>query len=217
MKLKKEGFLYNLFSGLCAGVMIGVGGTVYLACESKVVGSLLFCIGLVTVCTYGLKLFTGAIGYLLTDGTKPLGTRLAQATAIWLGNLCGTWLTAQAVLLSRPVLAEKAGAVAVAKLALAPGQVFILAVFCGMLMYLGVDIYRNQQGTHRLVGIFLAVPVFILAGFEHSIANMYYLKLGMGTLLHGQTMVLLLVATLGNSLGAALFAGAQKILATAKS
>ena len=84
-------------SSVLAGISIGLGGLVFLSVENRVVGSALFTIGLFVVCTFGLHLFTGKVCYVLeNDRAFALSLPL-----IWLGNLCGTGLTALCVRLSR--------------------------------------------------------------------------------------------------------------------
>ena len=51
---------------VASGVMISVGATVYLSCPNKIAGAFLFAIGLFVICSYGLNLFTGKIGYVLS-------------------------------------------------------------------------------------------------------------------------------------------------------
>ena len=79
-------------------------------------------------------------------------------------------------------------------------SIFLLAVFCGMLMFIAVDCFRNVQGsTLRFIGVFVPVMVFILSGFEHVIANMFYFSLS-GTW-SAHCFVAVLVMTLGNAVG----------------
>lgn len=197
-------YLQTVWLGVLAGIMIGIGGIVYLAAPDKVTGAVLFAIGLLTICSYGLKLYTGAVGYLLTQGGAWV-PRLGSLGCIWLGNLLGTGFAGGVVWCIRPELAEKAAALTGAKLSLGYPAAFLLALFCGMLMYIAVDLYRNKTGLHRLLGIFVAVPVFILAGFEHSIANMFYFAAGQGfALFSGRAAAMLLVVSFGNAMGALL-------------
>lgn len=204
-----------LVSSMAAGLMVGVGGTAYLSAPDKVTGGIFFSIGLITICIYGFRLYTGSIGYLLLDRASPWGRRLATAGVIWLGNLIAT--TGYGLLLhtAKPQLAEKAAALCDAKLAQSIPYNLFMGVMCGLLMYLAVDIYKHQQGFSRFMGVLFAVPVFILAGFEHSIANMLYFAIGYGQLLPpAPVWGFLLVVTLGNSLGSLLLPTAAKAVET---
>ena len=62
LNLKK--YLDFFIKGIYAGIMIGIGGIAYLAIPNKIVGSFIFSIGLLTVCMYGMNLYTGKIGYM---------------------------------------------------------------------------------------------------------------------------------------------------------
>ena len=88
------------------------------------------------------------------------------------------------------------------KLALPFYSSFILGLFCGVLMYIAVHNYRTNTGVGRFIGIFFAVPVFILAGFEHSVADMFYLAAGLTFDKIPQGLLFLILVSLGNAAGA---------------
>lgn len=123
------------------------------------------------------------------------------------GNLAGTLLTGRLIACARPELAEKAAALWEKKLSMAPLPALIAAFFCGVLMYTAVAVYK-EKGT--LLGVILCVPVFILSGFEHSVADLFYWFLA-GKFTAGGTVFLALVI-LGNTLGG-LFVPALRLLA----
>ena len=79
-------------------------------------------------------------------------------------------------------------------------SVFILGIFCNILMYIAVDGFRNNQHEiGKYIGLFLCVAGFILAGFEHCIANMFYF--GMAQVWSVHTVIWLLAMTAGNIVG----------------
>ena len=185
-------------SAVIAGALIGMGGTVFLSQSNPVAGSFLFAIGLFTIVVFQLQLFTGKVGYLPFQ--KP--AYLIELLITWAGNFAGTWLVALMVRSSRIFagMEERVAVMAQTKLDDSPLSLFILAVFCGMLMFIAVDIFKNQTGsTIRTVGVFVPVMVFILSGFEHVIADMFYFSLAGVWSLH--CLALVGVMTLGNSLG----------------
>ena len=153
---------------LPAGVFIGIGGTVFLSCENRYVGAVLFSVGLLAICCMGLFLFTGRVGYLAEERSGAYALSLLVTLA---GNLAGTLLTGRLIACARPELAEKAAALWEKKLSMAPLPALIAAFFCGVLMYTAVAVYK-EKGT--LLGVILCVPVFILSGFEHSVADLFY-------------------------------------------
>lgn len=188
----------QLVSAVIAGGLIGMGGTVYLSQQNPVVGSCLFAIGLFTIVIFQLQLFTGKIGYLPMQKS----VYLIELAITWIGNLIGTYIVAWMVRNSRIYegMAEKVQTIAATKLNDDFLSIFLLAVFCGMLMFIAVDIFKNQTGsTIRTVGVFIPVMVFILSGFEHVIANMYYFSLA--GVWSGHCLLSIIVMTLGNSVG----------------
>ena len=196
--LKKAAIL-----SFAAGVFIGIGGSVYLSCDNKVVGAVLFAVALLTICCLGLYLFTGKIGYLALSHKKE---DVLAVIVTLLGNLAGTLLSGLMVSYAKPALMEKAQQSCAAKLELLPLPTLVLAFFCGILMYTAVAIYKEKQSVW---GIFFCVPVFILSGFEHSIADMFYLFTA--RIFTGEAMGFLLIVILGNTLGG-LFVPALRLL-----
>ena len=196
-------------SAVLAGVCIAIGGTAYLSLDDKVVGALFFTVGLFTICIFGLHLFTGKVCYVFqNDRAYALDLGL-----IWLGNLAGTfgaaWLESQTRI--GPALAEKAKAVCQVKLADERLSIFILAIFCNIMIYIAVEGFnRAPHDLGRYVALFLGVAVFILCGFEHCVANMYYFSLA--GVWSGKTLGYLLVMTAGNAVGVVLFPVARRAL-----
>lgn len=203
---KKEGgtvkrvktFVY----GILAGISIAIGGTAFLSVESKPLGALLFTVGLFTICTFGFSLFTGKVCYVFERDRD----YAIDLPVIWLGNLCGTWLTAFAESLTRsgPALAEKAQAMCQVKLGDSVLSIFLLAVLCNLLIFIAVDGFnKNPHELGKYLSLVFGVTVFILCGFEHCVANMYYFSIaGMWSV---KTLGYVLVMTLGNAVGGVLF------------
>lgn len=195
----KESLLKSVMAGIC----IGIGGIVYLSVENKVVGAALFATGLFTVCTMGYHLYTGKACYLLDSPNK--GSYLIWLAQVWAGNLIGTVLVGYAMRLTRsgPALAEKAQALCQMKLGDSLLSIFILAIFCNIMIYIGVESYRsNPHPLGKYLGILLGIMVFILSGFEHCVANMFYFSVANAWSL--TAVGYLLVMTAGNLVGAVL-------------
>lgn len=191
--MKKNIKMFLLAIG--AGLAISIGGTVYLSVDNKIIGSLLFAVGLYAIVLNGLFLYTGKVGYLVDQSDKIEYLGLLAIT--WLGNLAGTWIGAVAVLNTRiQGIRENAVGICETKLADGPLSIFLLAIFCGILMYIAVDGFKEKENPLIL---FICVSVFILSGFEHCIANMFYFSIAGAWSL--KTIVYLIIMTLGNSLG----------------
>ncbi len=187
--------------GVLAGLSIALGGAVFLSVENKVVGALFFTVGLFTVCTFGLNLFTGKVCYVFENGPG----YAVDLVLIWIGNLAGAWLTAELLGLTRvgPALREKAAALCDAKLGDGLLSIFVLAVFCNILIFIAVDGFRkNPHELGKYLALFFGVSVFILCGFEHCVANMFYFSMARAWSL--KTLGYLLVMTLGNAVGGVL-------------
>ncbi len=190
--------LETLKKAIAAGFMIGIGAVIYLQCDNKIVGSLMFTIGLFTICAFGMNLFTGKIGYIVSNKNKP------NCLIIWLGNLMGTAFGMVLIRIAKPSLHTVAKDMMSAKISQSYFTTAILAFFCGVLMYAAVENYRaNPHGIGKVIGLFLCVSTFILSGFEHSIADMCYAALAVESWKDGfDYLLFLLVVTLGNGLGA---------------
>lgn len=179
-----------------AGVAIGIGGTVYLSVEPKALGAVLFSVGLYIICVQKLNLFTGKVGYLVGEKRAYL-LFLAE---VWLGNLAGTFLVGWLTRYTRIAgLSEKAAALCQVKNDDTFLSLFLLGIWCGLLMYAAVDSYKKCQNPLILM---FCVAVFILCGFEHCIADMYYYSAaGMWSL---DALVRILIITVGNGVGGVL-------------
>jgi len=200
--------LRTFLLAVLAGMAIAIGGTVMLSVENRVLGALLFSTGLFAVCTMGLNLYTGKVCYVFHNPPR----YLLDVAVIWLGNFLGTWLVAQSVRLSRigPALAAKAEALCQTKLEDGAVSIFLLSALCNILIYLGVESYKkNPHELGKYLGIVFGVMVFILCGFEHCVANMYYFSVA--GLLGGRTLALLLLMTLGNAFGGVVFPVLRKL------
>ena len=188
---------------ILAGISIAIGGAVYLATESKLAGAIFFSVGLFTVCTKQLNLFTGKAVYLFDNKPK----FLIDLVIIWIGNFVGAWAVAALLSLTRQLDSLKAAASAIAETKANDSllSLFILGVFCNICIYIAVDSYgKNAHDLGKYIGIVFGVTAFILAGFEHSVADMFYFAMA-GRLFDGQALLCLLVITLGNVAGGVVF------------
>lgn len=159
----------ELKKSILAGVMICIGSTVYLLCESKIIAAFLFAVGLFSICTFEMNLFTGKIAYIFDKFDK------SNCFVIWIGNLIGCMLAGLPIKLAIPEITQKAYLLVENKLQSDLITTIILSIFCGILMYLAVENYRiSKNELAKVLGLFLNVAVFIICGFEHSIANMCY-------------------------------------------
>ena len=189
----------DLIDGVLAGCLVSIGGTVLLSCDNRYLGALLFCIALLAICWFGFNLYTGKVGFLALDHS---GKSLRTAYIGLLGNFLGTLAMGFLIALALPALREAALAACEKRLTQLPLQTFLRGCFCGVLMYIAVWTFREKK---TVVGILFCIPVFVLSGFEHSIADMFYFAVsGIVSL---KAFVFLWLVIIGNALGAMLLPG----------
>lgn len=182
-----------LLNGICAGLFIGIGGCVFLSCDNRYIGAVFFTIALLSICLMDLFLFTGKIGFVVLDHSKE---NVISVLFCLLGNIIGTLCASFIVSAARKPLVDTVSALVEAKLQLSLPAVFCSAILCGILMYTAVKTYKDKN---TIAGILFCVPVFILSGFEHSIADMFYFFLASS---YGINSILfLLIVVLGNTVG----------------
>jgi len=202
-----------VLSAVLAGMCIAFGGVVFLSLENKVVGAALFAIGLFVICTFGFHLFTGKVCYVFRNDRR----YALDLPLIWLGNLAGTGLVAGLVSLTRaaPALAEKAMALCQVKLDDSLLSLFLLGVLCNIFIYIAVEGFaKNPHELGKYLSIFFGVMVFILAGTEHCVADMFYFW--MAGAWSGGAVLRLLAITLGNVVGGCGFCLLHGLVAGAK-
>jgi len=187
--------LKTLILGIIAGIMISIGGAVYLACSNKYVGALLFCVALASICYGGFYLYTGKIGYVVYD--HKINDILDLAFGI-IGNAIGVIIIGEILRFAIPSMQVTAETNCLLKLDNTFWQWLAKGTMCGILMYIAVSIYKNHN--KNVIGILLCIPTFILCGFEHSIADMFYMAIaGIAT---GKAVGFLFTIILGNTIGA---------------
>ncbi len=190
----------QLANGVIGGMLIGIGGCVSLSCDNKYIGSLLFSLGLFAIVQFGFGLYTGKVGYIPLRKPPYLLECLFTLTGNALGTFIDAFLLQQTRVFS--TLNEKAQTNVETKLGDGYLSAFILAIFCGLLMFLAVDNARvsRAEGGHieKTVGVIFCVMVFILCGFNHCIADMFYLFLTGRIIDAGIYLPLVIV---GNSVG----------------
>lgn len=191
---------------ILSGILISIGGCVYLASTNigngwyGWFGALLFSGGLFAICVYGFNLYTGKVGYIAYHfkDVKYIGF----VGQVCFFNLLTTFLLGILIGKYFPNIQEAAVKSYTAKLAAPYWKDFVSGIFCGMLMFLAVDTWKQGQK----IGLFIYVPVFIIAGFDHSIANSFYNGAALGEYtftLNNLWFILIVVA--GNAVGGMIF------------
>ena len=210
-----------LLLGILAGMFIAFGALGSTAASAgiggglgKLLGACVFPTGLMLVVMAGAELFTGnclMAGPALNGKVKWTGV-LKNWLFVYLGNMCGaflfSWLVNQSGLMSADV-ANAAKSIAANKCALSFGQALLRGIGCNILVCGAVWMASGAQNAGGKAALcFFPVMLFVLCGFEHSVANMYYIPLGLQLGAEGVTVNVyllsnLLPVTLGNILGGA--------------
>lgn len=155
---------------------------------TRLLGGLAFCLGLILVVVAGAELFTGnnLIVMALASGKITLRQLLYNWTIVYIGNLVGAVATAAIVLLTAHhqlaggAVGEKMLAIASAKCQYTFWQAVALGVLCNALVCLAVWLcYSARSTTDKILSIIFPVTAFVAAGFEHSVANMYFIPVGL--------------------------------------
>ncbi len=202
-----------LLLGALAGVFIafaGVAASIGGALGGKLASATIFPIGLTMVLLAGSELFTGNCLFLMPLLRRNItaGHMLRNWVAVYLGNLLGSVAVAFLVVQCGALdgIAEAAVA-AVTKAALPFGVALLRGVLCNFLVCLAVWMaFCAQSAGGKVVSLFGPIFLFVLCGFEHSVANMYYIPAGIFLAENGEVTWLslwqnLLPVTLGNMVG----------------
>ena len=212
--MKVESFKSIFSKAVLSGILIGIGGTVYLAVENKYLGGFLFSLGLFTILRYSFALYTGKVGYI--PERKPIYLREVGITL--LGNAVGTGITALLIRLSRTGISVHENALNAMHTKMNDGFLsrLILGFFCGLLMFIAVDNGNRCKAENRdtsfIFGTVLPVMVFIFCGFNHSVADCFYFFAAVDSpemVLSG--IIYLLTVVIGNALGGMLIPLSMKL------
>lgn len=222
---------------ILAGLFIGTGALfmTYVKADqslsfavASVFGAAMFSIGLILVVIAGAELFTGNSLMVIAALNKKItwGKLAKNWVVVYFGNFVGSLLLVL-VIVGTGVMAMKAGdntignqmvAVAAGKEALAPLAIFCRAIMCNFLVCLAVWMgFAGRTVIDKIVTCMFPVTAFVAMGFEHCVANMFFLPMGTIASMMGYGSVGVLpiagcfyniaFATLGNIVGGALFVG----------
>jgi formate transporter len=168
-------------------VLAGADGVIPFG-VSRLLAGIVFGLGLILVVLGGAELFTGNTLMVMAwaAGKLPLRVMLRAWAIVYIGNFVGAVGTALLVFLSGQYLAGHGSVAAVilniaaAKTALPFGHALFLGILCNVLVCLAVWLSLGARTTSdKLLAVLFPVSAFVAAGFEHSVANMYFIPLGL--------------------------------------
>lgn len=208
-------FLYHMAKGIGGGFCIGIGGTAFLFIENNLIGAAVFSVGLFSIYFFGLNLYTGKVGYLVCNSPK---YAINEVLSTWIGNFLGAIAVAELISATHrgQALAQRASEISAAKLSASYLSLLILSSFCGLMVYFAVDMYRRYHENDLTAAIFysvLCVVAFLVCGFEHSIADIYFFSMA-GRVLKNFPEILLI--SIGNLVGGCLGPATETIYAALK-
>jgi formate/nitrite transporter len=202
---------------------------------AKLLIGFVFCLGLILVIVGGAELFTGNNLIVMAWASGKVSTRnlLRNWGIVYVGNFIGSAGTALLVFLSRQytfggnVIGATALGIANGKLSLEWVQALMLGLLCNILVCLAVWLTFSARSTiDKIAAIIFPITAFVAAGFEHSVANMFFVPIGLfikqfdpqfvaaaGIDLSGLTWGAFLVdnllpVTIGNIIGGSVFVAA---------
>ena len=207
MNNRVKTFLFAIF----AGVAIGVGGLLFILSKTyipgnwgNIVGALLFPVGLITICYCKFNLYTGKIGIAPNEDINTNGLNVFEWLAwILLGNIVGAFafgLLVYPFTLLGGSFADTVHAIGTARETMDPGVMIFTSILCGILVYIAVYFFnKSNENFGKITGVLIPIAFFVLAGFQHCVANMFYMAAsGCWTLESTQALV---GCILGNSMG----------------
>lgn len=188
-------------SSLFAGIYIGTAGFGFLAASTQsqygaLAGAILFALGLLSIVGYKLKLFTGTAGFIQKNEIGTLFT-------ILLGNIIGCFLIALLTSFSPMADAIQSAATNIMLMRMETGAAGcgLLAIGCGLLMTTAVHFARQKN----ILPLLLAVPLFIVCGFPHCVADaFYYLSVPFENL-NVEILFIYIATVVGNAIGCNLY------------
>lgn len=210
--------------GILAGIAIALGGVLFILAKAfipdngiilaSLVGAFLFPVGLLLVCYLKLNLYTGKIGIAFRNKKLDKKGLNVFEWLLWilLGNAVGAF--AIGLIIFGFTFIDKGSAFSNAVYAVGAARdmpftfegIFNMSyksILCGMLVYIAIYLFnRLNDNFGKVVGVVIPIAFFILAGFQHCIANMFYMAAsGVWTI---NSFVALLIVIMGNSAGALL-------------
>jgi formate/nitrite transporter len=206
--------LSTVLLGILAGVFIGLGAMLYTVVTTntglgfgltKLLGGLVFCLGLILTVVAGAELFTGNSLIVMSwiSGRTKFSRLLRNWGLVYFANLVGSlslvglmYMTSQWAFSNNGVGAN-ALLIANSKVNLGFGEALVRGILCNVLVCLAIWLcFSARTVVDKIMAIVFPITAFVAAGFEHSIANMYFIP--MGIMLTGQSAV---VETAGATAG----------------
>ena len=172
--------------GAVFATVVSTGGTSYGV--TRLLSGVVFSLGLILVVVGGAELFTGnnLIVMAWASGKVSTSKLVRNWAVVYVGNMVGSIIIVVLVfgsgqyLFANGAVGEKMLSIASSKASLGFGQAICLGILCNVLVCLAVWLaFSARSTTDRILAVVPPVAAFVAAGFEHSVANMYFLPIGL--------------------------------------
>ena len=212
-----------IWLGILAGIFIGLGGAGNIlasqtlsnidASLARLVGATVFPVGLMLVVICGAELFTGNNLMTLAVMNKKITLRelFRNWSLVYIANFIGSTLLAVAIFYAGTFNGDASNTVisiAPSKSTLTILEALIRGILCNMIVVLAVWMATAAQDIiSKIFACWFPIMLFVLCGFEHSVANMFFIPMGMllgANVTIGQLITNLIVVTIGNMIGGAI-------------
>lgn len=184
-------------SSVLAGICISMGCMAFIN-VGGIIGAVLFTFGLLTVVHYKLKLYTGTAGFFSNR------KEFLELPIILFGNIVGCAVMALMAHITLPSMVAGAGVILAKRLSLSYISCLFLSALCGFIMTTAVNFGRE----HKFLPLLYGVPLFIMCGFLHSIADAFYYLASPVPLLMANVphiLIMYLILVIGNFIGCNLY------------
>lgn len=206
-----KNILLNFLKGILAGLSIGVGGFLYILMVhyvegelGKVLGSLLFAIGLFLVCTFKLSLYTGKIG-MIYEGKQTKEFYISLPVML-IGNAIGAFTLGYLCffIFKDTNIMDTVNATCGVRTTLKTFNDYLSCIIkstlCGFCVYMAVKLFNLNRLKPLGIGLLVFfVFIFVYCGFQHCIANMFYF--GFGNHINVNMFINLALVIVFNSIG----------------
>ncbi len=202
--MKERSILTVLLKGILAGIAISIGGIIYLKAKeqslSLIVPAFLFPIGLIMICNFDFYLYTGKICYLPQSFiNKTKSTTIINLLIGLIGNFLGT-LIMGGFLHFTVQPSEIVKQMVEVKMNYEWWRLLVLGMGCGMLIYFAVEGFKKiNSNVGKYLVLILCIAGFIICGFEHCIADMFYFIYAFEFSFKALLTIILVI--IGNSIG----------------
>jgi formate transporter len=167
---------------------VWTGGAALPYGVNRLLGGLVFCLGLILVVVAGAELFTGNNLIVMAWAARKVttGQLLRNWGIVFVGNFVGSLLTVAIMFMTKQYMFSKGAVgltalnIATTKASLEPVQAFFLGVMCNALVCMAVWLCYGARSTmDKIMAIIFPISMFVAAGFEHNVANMYFIPMGL--------------------------------------